>query len=233
VGRKPVEALAMDMLHFEKQAYRQGFQLVAGIDEVGRGPLAGPVVAAAVVVPAGVRLPGVADSKKLSAGQRESCCEDILSCGCDVGIGRVEPSEIDRVNILQATFQAMIAAVAGLKTPPHCLLIDGPYELPLFIAQKGIPQGDAKSLSIAAASIVAKVHRDRLMCEYHLKYPVYGFDRNKGYGTARHLDALRRYGPCPIHRLSFGGVRASEGEGLETAAGRQSSEGKKGRRPRG
>lgn len=228
MARKPVETLATDLLSFEKQAYRQGFQLVAGLDEVGRGPLAGPVVAAAVVLPVGVRLPGVRDSKKLSAEQRESCCSDILSCGCDIGIGCVEASEIDRINILQATFQAMIAAVGNLKTPPHCLLIDGPYELPLFVAQKGIPQGDARCLSIAAASIIAKVHRDRLMCEYHLHYPVYGFDRNKGYGTAQHLDALRRHGPCPIHRLSFGGVCVSEGEGREAAGTKQASEGKRG-----
>ncbi len=194
------------MLFFEKQAYRQGFHLVAGIDEVGRGPLAGPVVASAVILPAGADLPNVKDSKKLTAAQRESCCEAILSCARGVGIGCVEAVEIDETNILKATFKAMVLAVQNLCIPPECLLIDGPYELPLFIPQRGIPQGDEKCLSIAAASIVAKVHRDRLMCGYHHQYPVYCFDRNKGYGTARHIEALRIHGPCPLHRRSFNRV---------------------------
>jgi ribonuclease HII len=118
----------------------------------------------------------------------------------------VEPEEIDRINILQGTFRAMIQAVENLPHAPDFLLIDGPYNLPLTIPQTGIPQGDKRSLSIAAASIVAKVHRDRLMCEYHKIYPIYGFALNKGYGTAKHLEALRRHGPCPLHRLSFRGV---------------------------
>ncbi len=228
----PGETLAVDMLFYEKQAYRQGFRLVAGIDEVGRGPLAGPVVAAAVVLPRDVSLPGVKDSKKLSAAQRESCREAILACACGVGIGCVDAREIDGTNILKATFKAMVLAVRNLGTPPECLLIDGPYELPIFLPQRGIPQGDAKCLSIAAASIVAKVHRDRLMCRYHQEYPVYCFDRNKGYGTADHIDALRKYGPCPLHRLSFSKV-PSPGKETETADGKQISEGKRGRKAGG
>ena len=197
---------AVDLFHFEREAHRRGYQLVSGIDEVGRGPLAGPVVAAAVVLPQNVQLQGIKDSKDLTATQREVSCQDILSCASAVGIGCVEPADIDRINILQATFQAMIQAIENLQHPPDFLLIDGPYTLPLTIPQKGIPRGDQRSLSIAAASIVAKVYRDRLMCEYHTLYPAYGFAQNKGYGTAKHLEALRRHGPCPLHRLSFRGV---------------------------
>jgi ribonuclease HII len=192
-----------DALFFEREAYRRGFELVSGIDEVGRGPLAGPVVAAAVILPRHVELAGVKDSKHLTAAQREARCRDILSCAAAVGIGCVESAEIDQVNILQATFKAMVQAVEKLEILPDFLLIDGPYKLPLPIPQKGIPRGDQRSLSIAAASIVAKVHRDQLMCAYHALYPAYDFAQNKGYGTARHLEALRRHGPCPLHRLSF------------------------------
>jgi len=200
---------AADPLLFEKEAYRRGCQLVSGIDEVGRGPLAGPVVAAAVILPRHLELPGVRDSKLLSPAQREISCQEILSCATAVGIGCIEPAEIDRVNILQATFKAMILAIESLPSRPDFLLIDGPYKLPLAIPQKGIPRGDQRSLSIAAASIVAKVHRDRLMSQYHELYPAYGFAQNKGYGTAQHLEALRCHGPCPLHRLSFRGVTDS------------------------
>jgi ribonuclease HII len=197
---------AVDLLFFERDGYRRGFQWISGIDEVGRGPLAGPVVAAAVILPRNPELPGVRDSKQLTAAQREVCTRTIYSCASAVGIGCVEPEEIDRINILRATFKAMIQAVENLPHSPDLLLIDGPYQLPLEIRQKGIPRGDQRSLSISAASIVAKVHRDRLMCEYHALYPAYGFDQNKGYGTAQHLQALRCHGPCPVHRLSFRGV---------------------------
>jgi len=188
---------------FEERAYRRGFQRIAGIDEVGRGPLAGPVVAAAVILPPDATLPEVRDSKELTPARREACCRQILLCARDVGIGLIGAEEIDRLNILQATFLAMKMAVSNLKSPPDFLLIDGPYTLDLPIAQEGIPKGDSQSLSIAAASIVAKVHRDRLMCQYHNQYPHYAFDSNKGYGTARHLKALEDYGPCCIHRRSF------------------------------
>lgn len=200
------DALVVDMLTYEKEARLQGFQTVVGIDEVGRGPLAGPVVAAAVILPHGPSLQDIRDSKKLSPSKREILCRRIHSSALCVGMGLVEPGEIDDVNILQATFKAMIHAVGELGVTPDFLLIDGPYKLPIDVAQMGIPQGDQKSLSIAAASIVAKVHRDALMARYHTLYPVYGFDRNKGYGTAEHLEAIRRYGPCPIHRMSFKGV---------------------------
>ena len=204
----PRTATPRPTLRQEKTRWAVGHLLI-GVDEVGRGPLAGPVVAAAVILPRQVELPGVKDSKLLTGPQREHCCQEICRCASAVGIGCVEPVEIDRVNILQATFQAMIQAVENLPTPPDFLLIDGPYHLPLSIPQKGIPKGDQRSLSIAAASIVAKVHRDRLMTEYHELYPAYGFAQNKGYGTAQHLAALRCHGPCPLHRRSFRGVTES------------------------
>ncbi len=218
----PCDHPAVDAFLFEREAYRGGFQRVAGIDEAGRGPLAGPVVAAAVVLPPDPDLPGVKDSKLLTAGRREALYDEIHAGALDVGIGCVEASEIDRINILQATFQAMIMAIDALRVPPDFLLIDGPYKLPLPISQKGIPKGDRLSLTVGAASIVAKVYRDRLMRGYHERYPVYAFDRNKGYGSALHRAALCRYGPCPIHRLSFRGViveREEEGGGDEN--GRQ------------
>lgn len=165
------------------------------------------MVAAAVVLPLDVHLPKVKDSKQLTSSQRDSCYEEIFACARDVGIGCVEAQDVDRLNILQATFLAMSKAVNAFKSPPDYLLIDGPYKLSLPIAQKGIPKGDQRSLSISAASIVAKVYRDRLMFRYHLSYPAYGFDQNKGYGTKNHRNALHRYGPCPIHRLSFRGVK--------------------------
>lgn len=204
--KKPFDSLVEDMLLYEKEACHQGFQLVAGVDEAGRGPLAGPVVAAAVILPQAALLKGVDDSKKLTPGQREACFQEISSCASRVGIGSVDAPDIDRMNVLQATFHAMIQAIEKLEILPDFLLIDGPYRLPLGIPQKGIPQGDRKSLTIAAASIVAKVYRDRLMSDYHSLYPVYGFDQHKGYGTPHHLEAIRRHGPCPLHRMSFKGV---------------------------
>jgi ribonuclease HII len=194
------------MRFHEETARRRGFLSIAGLDEAGRGPLAGPVVAAAVLLPPDMEMPGVRDSKQLSPDQRETLCGEIFSAARAVGIGSIEAPEIDRVNILQATFRAMILAVQSLSLPPDLLLIDGPYRLPLSIAQAGIPGGDRKSLSIAAASIVAKVHRDRIMRAYHDLYPAYRFDRHKGYGTALHLEAIQRFGPCPLHRRSFRGV---------------------------
>jgi len=204
--RQLIEALAVDMRLHEREAYRRGFRLVSGIDEVGRGPLAGPVVAAAVGLPKSIRLPGVVDSKKLTSEQREDFDAKIRSRALAVGIGVVDNEEIDRINILQATFRAMMNAILELKVEPDFLLIDGPYQLPIQIEQKGIPQGDGLSISIAAASIVAKVYRDRLMCEFHEHYPQYGFDCHKGYATARHYEAIRRYGPCSLHRKTFSGV---------------------------
>ena len=201
-----IDSLVVDMRLHEREAYRRGFRFICGIDEAGRGPLAGPVVAAAVVLPKSVRLPGVTDSKKLTAEQREDFDAKIRARALAIGVGVVDNVEIDRINILQATFRAMTGAVRELKIEPDFLLIDGPYELPIPMEQKGIPQGDSLSLSIAAASIIAKVYRDRLMCEFHKEFPQYGFDSHKGYATTRHCEALRRHGPCPLHRVSFNGV---------------------------
>jgi ribonuclease HII len=210
-GQAPLfPAATADRGLFERRACSRGFLRVAGIDEVGRGPLAGPVVAAAVIFPAGIDLPAVRDSKQLSAARRLILQQQIRQCAVDIAIGSVDPEEIDAINILQATFQAMIRAVDGLRQQPDFLLIDGPYTLPLAIAQQGIKQGDQRSVSIAAASIIAKVHRDHFMAEQHLLYPNYGFVSNMGYGTRQHLEALRCYGPCPIHRRSFRGVLPGE-----------------------
>jgi ribonuclease HII len=198
--------VALDMRRFERRVQRRGFQWIAGIDEVGRGPLAGPVVAAAVVLPGEVDLPAVRDSKQLTAAQREALYQEITQCAQDFSIAFVDAAEIDAVNILQATFQAMLSAVQGLQRAPDFLLIDGPYRLLVDIPQQGIKKGDQVSVSIAAASIIAKVRRDRFMCSQHELYPVYGFHRNKGYGTREHLEALRHHGPCPLHRRSFRGV---------------------------
>ncbi|MCU0588435.1 MAG: ribonuclease HII [Syntrophobacteraceae bacterium] len=214
---KTIEAPAVDLQQFENDAHRRGFLWVSGIDEAGRGPLAGPVVAAAVLFPPDADPPPARDSKALSPRRRESLLVEILGRATAVGIGCVEAPVIDSINILQATFLAMELALRHLQPAPDLLLIDGPYRLPLPTPQLGIPGGDRRSVSIAAASIVAKVHRDGLMDRYHDMYPAYGFDRNRGYGTAQHREALRRWGPCPLHRRSFMGVErgGSEGEGLK------------------
>jgi len=197
----------LDTLSFEKTAYRNGFTCVAGIDEAGRGPLAGPVMAAAVILPVGLSIIGVDDSKKLTPDKREKLFEIIMAQALTVGIGIMGPGEIDRINILQATRRAMLAAVQQLSPQPDCLLVDGISTIDSAIPQKTIKKGDSLSLSIAAASIIAKVTRDRLMIEMDSTYPEYGFAGHKGYGSASHLDAIRRLGPSPIHRLTFGGVR--------------------------
>lgn len=199
--------LAIDTLLFEKTAYNSGFTCVAGIDEAGRGPLAGPVTAAAVILPVGLSIPGVDDSKKLSPDKREKLFETIMTQALSVGVGIIGPAEIDLINILQATRRAMLAAVQHLTPQPDCLLIDGISTIDSTITQKTIKKGDSLSLSIAAASIIAKVTRDRLMIEMDSEYPGYGFSGHKGYGSAAHLDAIRRLGPSPIHRLTFRGVK--------------------------
>ena len=188
---------------FEKEIRAEGFKLVAGLDEAGRGPLAGPVVAAAVVLPARVRLPGVDDSKKLSAGQREETFSLLEKRASAIGIGIVEAEEIDRLNIHRASLRAMEKAVAALPWVPDFLLIDGLFTLNLPLPQKAIVKGDQKCLSVAAASIVAKVTRDRIMITHHREYPEYNFARHKGYGTKEHLQAIEKYGRCPLHRRTF------------------------------
>jgi ribonuclease HII len=188
---------------FEEEIQAQGFRVIAGLDEAGRGPLAGPVVAAAVVLAPIKKMAGIDDSKKLSPEQREKIFSLILQQAAAVGIGVVDAREIDRLNILRASLKAMEQAVQNLPLSPDFLLIDGIHSLTLPLAQRAIPKGDQRCQSIAAASIVAKVTRDRLMLAYHDEYPQYNFARHKGYGTREHLQAIRQYGCCPLHRQSF------------------------------
>lgn len=197
----------VDTLAFENMALSRGFQYVAGIDEAGRGPLAGPVVAAAVILSPGCFLAGVDDSKKLSPPRREELFDVITQGALSVGIGIVDSQTIDRINILQATLLAMKTAIQELDPPPDLLLIDGISKVPLPLQQMTIVKGDSVSLSISAASIIAKVTRDRLLLELDTLYPLYGFAEHKGYGTRKHLAAIARHGPTPEHRLSFRGVK--------------------------
>ncbi len=192
-----------EMLSYERQLRASGTALVAGVDEVGRGPLAGPVVAAAVILPEDFDVPGVDDSKKLSPKKREELYGVIMQRALAVGIGRVEPEEIDRINILEAAKKAMLAAINGLDPKPGHVLIDALTLKGLDIPQTGIVHGDALSVSIAAASIIAKVTRDREMIRMAELYPGYAFESNKGYGTKAHYEGLAAIGPCPIHRRSF------------------------------
>lgn len=194
---------ADELLRPERECWAEGFCFVAGVDEVGRGPLAGPVVAAAVVFPRGVSLPAVNDSKKLTAPEREELERAIRAVpGVSIGIGEVSAAEIDRLDILRATWRAMQLAVEQLGKVDF-ILVDGRPVKGLPYPSRAMVGGDGRSASIAAASIVAKVYRDRLMEEYETRYPGYGFAGHKGYGTAEHLEALRRLGPCPEHRRSF------------------------------
>ena len=188
---------------FEENARNWGFQVLAGLDEAGRGPLAGPVVAGAVVFPPIRTVRGVKDSKLLSAEQRDAAFARIQSRALAVGVGVIEAGEIDRLNILRASLRAMELALANLPLTPDFLLIDGRDRLSFSAEQQAIPKGDRRCLSIAAASIIAKVTRDRLMSAYHEDYPEYNFARHKGYATREHLEAIRKYGCCPIHRQSF------------------------------
>lgn len=184
-------------------AYSEGAKVIAGVDEAGRGPLAGPVVAAAVILPRDYRNSDIRDSKQITARQRDRLYETIRAEALSVGVGVVEASVIDRVNILRATFTAMQEALTDLSILPDFVLVDGNQRIPLPISQKTIVKGDSLSISIAAASIVAKVSRDRIMEMYHRQFPQYNFQSNKGYGTAEHQAALLQYGPCKIHRRSF------------------------------
>jgi ribonuclease HII len=192
-------------LRFEKHLWSKGVTFIAGIDEAGRGPLAGPVIAAAAILPSGFSLPGLNDSKQLAENVREEFFEALTTPGTLVcyGIGIAEPEEIDRLNILRATFLAMQRAVAALPVCPNHLLIDGVPAPGFQHSQTAVVGGDAKSMSIAAASVIAKVTRDRMMREWHREFPHYDFDHNKGYGTPAHLEGLQIHGPCPIHRRSF------------------------------
>jgi ribonuclease HII len=192
--------------HYEAQARCGGARHVAGVDEVGRGPLAGPVVAAAVILPVDFRTDGINDSKKLSAKQRERAFARICRLASGIGLGVIDAEIIDRINILQASLLAMATAIDQLHPQPDYLLVDGNQPVKRPIPQMTLTRGDSRSVSIAAASIVAKVTRDRLMEAYHRCYPAYGFDRHKGYPTRAHREAVRALGGCPIHRRSFKGV---------------------------
>ncbi len=194
-------------LFFEKQARQRGCRYVAGIDEAGRGPLAGPVVAAAVILPDQFDLPGLTDSKALSEKRRDILYPLIREQALAVGVGVASAAEIDRINILQATLLAMQRAVGRLKIAPDHLLIDGTTSLPVAISQQTLKKGDSRSLSVAAASVVAKVLRDRIMLSYDKIYGDFGFARHKGYGTREHRQAIATCGPCPQHRRTFGGVK--------------------------
>lgn len=195
------------MLAYEKELYAQGIDLIAGVDEVGRGPLAGPVVAAAVILPKACKIPGLNDSKKIPKSKHKEIFEAVLQNAIAIGIGIKDNHVIDQVNIYEATKLAMMEAIGQLDPHPQHLLIDA-MKLDLPIPQTSIIKGDANSLSIAAASIVAKVTRDRMMEEFDRKYPGYDFAQNAGYGTANHLAGLHKLGVTPIHRRSFEPVKS-------------------------
>lgn len=193
----------MDWLEFEKEALAKGYKSVCGVDEAGRGPLAGPVCAAAVTLPEGVIIDGVNDSKKLSEKKRESLFDVIREQALSYSIAYATVDEIEEINILNATMLAMRRAIDGLDIKADYAMIDGNKIPPLDIDAECIVKGDAKSMSIACASILAKVSRDRLLYKYAEEYPMYGFDKHKGYGTKVHREAILKYGPCPYHRKSF------------------------------
>lgn len=193
----------LDTLFYESLVRKAGYGLIAGVDEAGRGPLAGPVVAAAVILPEGTVLEGVRDSKEMTEDGREKAFSLIQEKALSVGVGVVSAEVIDRINILRASLEAMKQAVLSLDPRPEFCLVDGIHPVPVSIPYRCLKKGDRRSHSIAAASVVAKVYRDRIMCSFHERFPVYGFSENKGYGTAQHLAALRERGACPIHRMTF------------------------------
>ncbi len=199
--------LEQSTLFFEVMARRQGYRAVAGIDEAGRGPLAGPVVAAAVILPEEFDLPGLNDSKQLSEKKRNQLYPLIYEQALAIGIGVGRADEVDEINILQATLRGMSRAVGRLSLPPDFLLVDGITPIPIAIKQKTLKKGDSRSLSIAAASVIAKVVRDRIMVAYDRLFPEYGFAGHKGYGSQKHRDAIAQYGPCLCHRRTFAGVK--------------------------
>ena len=191
-----------NMLIYEKKYY-DTCDYICGIDEAGRGPLAGPVVAGAVILPKGLKIPYLNDSKQLSEKKREELYDVIMEQAVSVGVGIVSPERIDEINILQATYEAMRKAVGTLSYRPDVLLNDAVIIPELTIPQEKIIKGDAKSLSIAAASVIAKVTRDRMMKAYHELFPEYGFEKHKGYGSKEHIEMIQKIGPCAIHRRSF------------------------------
>jgi ribonuclease HII len=208
----------IDRFEFERALWRQNLTRVAGVDEAGRGPLAGPVIAAAAILPPRWgesdlphELEGLNDSKQLTGTQRERFFAFLISCGeVEFSIAQIDAAQIDEINILQATHRAMNDALAKLKLPPQHALVDGRTVKTMRVPQTAIVKGDARSYSIAAASVLAKVMRDRLMLEFHTQFPEYGFAKHKGYGTAKHLAAIAEHGACPIHRKSFAPIKQPE-----------------------
>ena len=213
-----MSAKLSDRFEFERALWCQNLTRVAGVDEAGRGPLAGPVVAAAAILPSrwaqsGLprELDGLNDSKQLAEIQREKFFAFLISCGeVEFAIAQTDATQIDEINILQATHRAMNEALATLNPPPQHALVDGYAVQTMRVPQTAIVQGDARSYSIAAASVLAKVTRDRLMLDYHAQFPEYGFAEHKGYGTAKHLAAIEKFGACPIHRKSFAPMKVLE-----------------------
>lgn len=202
MNKEEIERLD-NMLKYENEAYEKGYNYVCGVDEAGRGPLCGPVVAAAVILDRNAHLEGVNDSKKLSEKKREKLFDDIMEKAIAVGIGISDVDMIEEINILNATKEAMKEAVSGLSIKPDFVLIDGNQDIQIDIDRTTVVSGDALSESIAAASIIAKVTRDRMLREYDKEYPEYGFAKHKGYGTKMHIEAIKKYGLTPIHRPSF------------------------------
>ncbi|SHE58899.1 RNase HII [Thermoanaerobacter uzonensis DSM 18761] len=192
-----------NLKYYENQLYQLNLNFIAGVDEAGRGPLVGPVVAACVILPKEVFIPEINDSKKLSEKKRKVLSEVIKKVAISYAIGIVDCEEIDKINILNATYKAMQIAISKIQQKIDYLLVDAITVPQIEINQKAIVKGDSKSISIAAASILAKVERDKMMKEYHKIYPQYNFEKNKGYGTKEHIEALKKYGPCPIHRKTF------------------------------
>jgi len=195
------------MFGFEKHYWDRGYKTIAGVDEAGRGPLAGPVMAAAVILTPEFDISGIDDSKKLSEKAREALYERITAKAKTWAVALVDAGEIDRINILQSTKKAMVKAIHSLKAQPDYVLVDGNQRLKIDLRQQTIVGGDGKSASIAAASILAKVARDRLMARYHEKWPEYDFLAHKGYATKKHMEAIKKYGPCPMHRMTFNKVK--------------------------
>lgn len=192
-----------ELWELENQIYDEGYQLICGLDEAGRGPLAGPVCAAAVILPRGLEIPGLNDSKKLSEKKREALFEPIRAAAIAYGIAFASVEEIEKLNILGATFLAMNRAITQLNPKPELALIDGNRNSGISLPSRCVVKGDSRCADIAAASVLAKVTRDRYMTEMAARYPQYHFEQHKGYGTKQHYEAIRRYGPCPIHRPSF------------------------------
>jgi len=206
-----------NLLQMERSLHAKGYLLVAGVDEAGRGPLAGPVMAGVCILPQAFNLPGLDDSKKLTEKKREYLSGLIMEQAVAFSLGSAGPGEIDRLNILNASKLAMKRALEDLHVPPDFVLVDGRDKLDIPVVQKAIIGGDGLCACIAAASILAKVARDKLMCEMHNFFPAYNFDQHKGYGTRLHFEAIEKFGPCPIHRRSFSPIKEMISAGKELA----------------